>query len=180
MKKVISCALLSVFAVAGVSANTFKWAFSDDDYHSFGDPQSWVDENGNPVESGPLSSEDNITYNSSLKAKFDLDAQSYTVGRFSDDAWKHGTYAFRNGSIYFASGTTKFSAYSTVYITNAIVRFSSTVDFARDDYSSQNSWTSINVYDKGVIEIDGDVLFRKATFNIFASWCESENEMRLK
>ena len=167
MKKVISCALLSVFAVAGLSANTFKWAFSDDEYHSFGDPQSWIDENGNPVESGPLSSEDNITYNNSLKAKFDLDAQSYTVGRYYDKTWDYATYAFRNGSIEFASGVTRFSAFASVYITNAIVRFSSTVEFA-PDYGNDAPWSSINVYDKGVIEIDGDVLFRKATFNIFS------------
>lgn len=168
MRKIISCVFFTtVFAVAAVSANTFKWAFSDNEYHSFGDPQSWVDENGNPVESGPLSSEDNITYNDSLKAKFDLDAQSYTVGRYYDKTWNYATYAFRNGSIEFASGATRFSAFASVHITNAIVRFSSTVEFA-PDYGNNAPWSSINVYDKGVIEIDGDVLFRKATFNIFS------------
>jgi len=145
--------------------DTYKWN-CDDDYHSFGDAANWIDSNGDAVAAGPSSSADNITYNSSHRTcRFDLDGVDHSIGKLTDDSWNYATYAFRNGSLDFASGTTKFSTYTTLTVTNATVKFLSTVEFGTD-YSS-SLWMPVNVYKDGILEIGGDVMFRKATFNIY-------------
>ena len=166
-KTVCYLLFLSFLSVAMYSrGETFKWN-CDGDYHSFGDAANWIDSNGDAVAAGPSSSADNITYNSSHRTcRFDLYGVEHSIGNLTDDSWNYAAYAFRNGSLDFASGTTKFSTYTTMSVTNATVKFLSTVEFGTD-YSS-GIWMPVNVYKDGVLEIDGDVMFRRATFNIYS------------